>query len=339
MPKKLNVLILSGGPSNEREVSLKTGAQIAKALPAKKYAPHLIEITQEGKWLLRGGGKHTPGKNDRALAIHNKQDFGGFDVAFIGMHGEFGEDGKVQALLEMLGIPYTGSGVLASALGMNKRKTIEIVGRYGVLTPKSLSVTGPLKPSELGALTRKVAKAVGFPCVVKPNESGSSIGISIVRKREMLAEAVLAALRECRVVLVEQYVRGKELTCAVMGNSGQTPLVALPPVEIIPEGEFFDYHAKYSSKVTKEICPARISKVETKKIQDLAKKVHEILGCDGLTRSDFILTPKKKFYFLEINTIPGLTEASLSPKEALAHGVSFPDFLDWQIKLALLKKK
>ena len=340
---KINVLVLCGGPSNEREVSLKTGLQIAKALPKDKYQLTLAEIAKDGKWLLRDSASYLSGDSKNAgtalIPSGHNPELQVFDVAFVGMHGRFGEDGKVQALLEMIGIPYTGSGVLASALGMNKMRTLEIVGKYGIKSPKFMTLRSMLAKKDRSAFQMKVARSVGYPCVVKPNESGSSIGISIVRKKEGLFTAIKKAFEEDNIVLIEQYIKGKEVTCAVMGNTGQTDLVALPPIEIVPAGEFFDYDSKYFSQKTQEICPARITKSQTAKLQALAKKVHGVIGCDGLSRSDFILTDKSKFYFLEINTIPGLTEASLAPKAAAAHGMPFPKFLDKQVQLAMAKKK
>jgi D-alanine-D-alanine ligase len=340
--RKINVLVLCGGPSNEREVSLKTGLQIAKALPKNKYQLTLAEITKDGRWLLRNGADRslTGSKTtSRALVPSGRgAAWEAFDVAFIGMHGRFGEDGKVQALLEMIGIPYTGSGVLASALGMNKMRTLEIVSKYGMKTPKLMATRSMPVPKDRAAFQRKVARAIGYPCVVKPNESGSSIGISIVRKKEDLLGAIRKAFDEDAIVLIEEYIKGTEVTCAVMGNTGQNELVALPPIEIVPGGDFFDYDAKYFSAKTQEICPARITKPQIAKLQALARKAHAVVGCDGLSRSDFILTPRGEFHFLEINTIPGLTEASLAPKAAMAHGMPFPEFLDKQVQLAIAKK-
>jgi len=337
--KKVNILILCGGPSNEREVSLKTGLQIAKALPKNKYQLTLAEITKDGKWLLRNGSQLSLGASKALVPTSGNPALRAFDVAFVGMHGRFGEDGKVQALLEMFGIPYTGSGVLASALGMNKMRTLEIAEKYGIKTPKLITIHSVPPKKDLIALQQRVGKLIGFPCVVKPNESGSSIGISIVRKKENLFDAIKKAFKEDVIVLIEQYIKGKELTCAVMGNTGQSKLAALPPIEIVPAGEFFDYDSKYDSQKTKEICPARITKSQTAKLRALAQKIHAVIGCDGLSRSDFILTPRGEFYFLEINTIPGLTAASLAPKAAMAHGMPFPKFLDAQVKLAMAKKR
>jgi len=336
---KINVLVLCGGPSNEREVSLKTGLQIAKSLPKSKYRMTLAEITKDGRWLLRDGIQNALGTSKALIPTGNDPTLRTFDVAFVGMHGRFGEDGKVQALLEMMDIPYTGSEVLASALGMNKVRTLELVGKYGIKTPRLIALRSVPTKKDLIALQKKIGRSFGYPCVVKPNESGSSIGVSIVRKKDDLFKAIKKAFNEDTIVMIEEYIKGRELTCAVLGNTGFGTLAPLPPIEIVSGGEFFDYDAKYSSKNTEEICPARITKAQTKKIQALAEKAHAVIGCDGLSRSDFILTPRGAFYFLEINTVPGLTEASLAPKAAMAHGMPFPKFLDAQIQLAIAKKR
>jgi|SRR3989344_3803456 len=339
MTKKINVAVICGGVSNERDISLKSGQQVARSLPAK-YSTHLIEIQKDGKWLLGSSGQQQIlAGAGKAIVPHEPGQLGGFDVAFIAMHGKFGEDGKIQALLETLGVPYTGSGVLASALGMNKRKTLELVSKYGIKTPEFIFLYSlPKSKIELTELKRIIAKKIGYPCIIKPNESGSSLGISIIKKEKEVQGGLRKAFNEDSEVLIEEYIKGIELTCAVIGNSGRTPLVALPALEIVTKNDFFDYDAKYS-KETQEICPARINIKQTEELQKLSKNIHEIIGCDGLSRSDFILGSKNNFYFLEINTIPGLTEHSLSPKEAAAAGMTFPEFLEKQVQLALLKKK
>lgn len=308
-----------GGTSNEREVSLWSGGQVISNLSQDLYEVSKIEITTDGKWLLN---------NKTFLTIFPDRDLKQrFDVIFIALHGAFGEDGKVQAILDTLQIPYTGSGVLASALGMNKAKTMELLMSHKVRMPRTISLQ---KDNEMPTIT--------FPCVVKPNTAGSSVGVSIVKNKKELNPALHKAFKEDKIALIQEYIEGRELTCAVAGNSSDNNLIALPPIEIVSPGTFFDYKAKYLSKKTREICPAPIDKKISAELISLSKKVHLALGCDGLTRSDFILSKKNnKLYFLEINTIPGLTEASLCPKAAKAAGMSFPEFLDKQIKLALLK--
>lgn len=314
--------MLGGGFSSEREISLMTAKQIMAALPSDRYEADFIDVDKEGKWMDRRGDI-----------------IAGTDVAFIALHGRYGEDGRIQAVLDLWGVPYTGSGVLASALGMDKAKCMEFLAPAGIRIPAFVALRrGERSIEEIKSL---VSERFGYLCVVKPNESGSSVATAIVRSEDRLEAAVKAAFEEDKTVLVMEYVKGRELTCGVMGGSGQDKAEALPPIEIIAHGsEFFDYQTKYFSKTVEEVCPAAISKELTEKIQRLSEKIHQSLGCEGLTRSDFILSEKDgELYFLEINTIPGQTEASLCPKEAKAIGLSFAEFIEKQIRMALEKRK
>lgn len=333
MAEKIEIAVISGGLSNEREVSLKTGKEVYDNLSDEQYQKSQIEITSDGRWLLTGGSDGEM----RPLAIMdegiNKNDLRQFDVVFLALHGRCGEDGKIQSILDILKIPYTGSGVLASSLGMNKRMASDFAKGFGINAPEYILFNAGDKPDKI---KQDVLDKIGYPCVVKPNESGSSIGISLVKTQEAIEEAIEAAFKEDNQILVQEFIEGREITCAVLGNSGQTELEALPPAEVVSANEFFDYEAKYISEKTKEICPAKISQEQTQKVQGLAKMIHEKFGCEGLTRSDFIMNDDD-FYFLEINTLPGLTQESLSPKIAKAAGMSFVEFLDKQVKLALLK--
>lgn len=342
--KKINIAVVSGGPSNERDVSIKTSQQIAKALSKNKYNVFLIEITKNKKWLFKGKfeNKNSSANKEKKYEIDILSDNNIFknkiDVAFIALHGKFGEDGKIQALLDLVGLPYTGSGMLSSALGMSKIKTLELAEKNKIRIPKHLTIYK--KDSNLD-FCEKMDKNIGYPCVVKPSESGSSIGISIVKNKNQLSKAVNNAFKEDKTIIIEQHIKGRELTCGIIGNTNQTELTALPIVEIITkDADFFDYQTKYFSDTVQEICPAKVSSEITKKVQDLAKKIHSALWCGGLTRSDFILSDvDKKLYFLEINTIPGQTEASLCPKEAKVAGIKFSEFLEKQIDLAFKKSK
>lgn len=331
--KKINVAIVCGGIGSEREVSLRSGKQVLDHLPKDKYVSELVEITKEGAWLLHEGNNNSKLLNPPTSAAKYTDQKMPWDIIFIALHGTFGEDGRIQGMLDLAGIPYTGSGVLASALGMDKTKAKKLVSQSGVRSPKFLELC-EINSSEL--VHRKILKIVKYPCVVKPNSSGSSVGVSIVKNKEELAAALERASREKGSVLIEEYIKGREITCGVMGNSFQKEFIPMPPVEIVTESAFFDYHAKYESAATKEICPAPLTKTLTKKIQELAMKAHEALGCEGLTRSDFIIK-KSTPYFLEINTIPGLTEQSLCPKEAKAMGMSFGELLDRMVEMGLKK--
>ena len=344
---KIKVAIISGGLSSEREISLKTGKEVFKNLSSEAYDKFMIEMTADGRWLLQGNSQNLQKKGnhikqesksltimpaDRAIT---KNDLRAFDVVFLALHGKYGEDGKIQSLLDLLDIPYTGSGVLASALGMNKEKTLNLVSGLGVRVPKFIIINS-LKASKIVKVKEQVRREIGYPCVVKPNESGSSIGITIVKKPVNLKAAIKKAFREDRAVLIEEFIEGREITCGILGNSNNGKLQALPPVEVIVSGTFFDYNAKYFSKKTKEICPADITSLQKQKVQYISKRIHEALGCDGLSRSDFRFKGNE-YYFLEINTLPGLTAQSLCPKEARVAGMTFAEFLDKQVKLALKK--
>jgi D-alanine-D-alanine ligase len=325
MPR-IKIAVLAGGPSSEWEVSMRSGTEVLKHLPKEKYDAKLIQITKDGRWMLLDRKKALPLKLFGEDGRTAKSDLRKFDIAFIALHGAFGEDGTVQAILETIGLPYTGSGILASALGMNKLKATEVAKAAGLLTPKSLGISGTETKSE-------IKKNFKYPVVIKPNESGSSMGVSIVREEKELSIAILKALEDGGAAIAQQYIKGRELTCGVLGNTG-SDLIALPPVEIISKNTFFDYEAKYTSKTTEEVCPAKLPKNLERAVQELAIRAHRAIGADGLTRSDFILL-KDKFYFLEVNTSPGMTEASLCPKEAKAMGWEMGEFLDMIVRLAL----
>jgi D-alanine-D-alanine ligase len=345
--RKIRVAVICGGTSSEREVSLQSGKQVIEHLDRSLYEPRYIEIAKNGQWLLKD--TQTPlqidiaqpddhqivlstasGELDRVAGDHP------FDIAFIALHGSFGEDGRIQALLDLLNIPYTGSSVLASALCMNKAQTRNQLRGIGIAMPDYFIVQHRSTPT-LEQLDERICKEMNYPCIVKPNESGSSIGITLVESKDALADALSFAFAEDETILIEQFIKGREITCGVLGNSSiGGDLQALPPVEIFVDGVFFDYNAKYHSKQTKELCPAPLDEKETEEVKHLALQIHSRIGCDGLSRSDFILRDGT-FYYLETNTVPGLTEQSLCPKEAAAAGFTFERFLGIQIELAMEK--
>ncbi len=303
--KKLRIALLSGGFSAEREVSIKTGEMIAKNLDRKKYQVFLFDPKDELE-------------NFIVLARRKK-----FEVVFPALHGTFGEDGTVQGVLELLGLPYVFSGVLASSLAIDKEMTKRILIQQGINMPKH----------EVFHIEKKEID-FDIPAVVKPVRQGSSIGVTIVKDKRQLDSAIRDAFKYDSKIIAEEFIDGREITAAVLGNKN---LIALPLIEIRPKVSFFfDYRAKYEIGGSKEICPAPISRALTKKIQDTAIKVHKILGCRGVTRSDFILKGHKP-YFLEINTIPGMTETSLVPQAAAKAKIPFPKLLDKLIELAMEK--
>jgi D-alanine-D-alanine ligase len=306
--KKMTIALISGGVSSEREISLGSGDQVFDALDKEKY-----EII-----------RYDP-KTDLARLV---VDAPGIDAALIILHGPYGEDGTVQGLLELLDIPYQGSGVLGSSLAMNKLASKYLYEKVDLPIPPyvALQKGDPMDPE---AWQQKL----GFPMVIKPNEAGSSVGLTIAKSPEVLEDAVTKAFFHDSTVLIEGYIAGTELTAGVLGNE---ELLALPVIEIIPddEHEFFDYEAKYTAGVTREICPARIDDQLTQKAQAYAKVAHRALFCKGYSRTDMIMKDGR-IYVLETNTIPGMTATSLLPQAARVAGFSFSRLLDELIELGI----
>ena len=307
---KLTLALLSGGRSAEREVSLKSGEQVYRALDKNKY-----EIR-----------RYDP-RDDLARLI---QDAADIDVALIILHGRYGEDGTIQGLLDLLDIPYHGSGVLGSALGINKILSKRLYEHAGLPVSPYLIVDRTDSDAQ-----DEIQDVLGLPVVVKPEHEGSSIGLSIVGESSKLKPALEMAGQYDRLVLVEKYIAGTEITGAVLGNMNPEPL---PLVEIIPGDQygFFTYEAKYEPGATEEICPARISEALTRKAQEYAVRAHQALRCRGYSRTDMIVSGDE-IYVLETNTIPGMTATSLYPQAAAAAGISFSELLDRLIELALEK--
>jgi len=307
--KKLTVALLAGGKSAERDVSLKSGDQVYQALDKEKYD------------ILR--------YDPRDDLVRLAQDCSTIDVALIILHGRMGEDGTIQGLLDSLGIPYQGSGVLGSAIAMNKVLTKQLYVQAGIATAPYVVVD---REQPDGGM-KTILETLSVPVVVKPEHEGSSIGLSIVKNGADLADALELGYRYDRRCLVERYIAGTEITGGVLGNE---TLQALPLVEIIPgeQYEFFDYAAKYTPGASHEICPARVSEDITRRAQDLALRAHRALHCRGYSRTDMIVSGEDIFV-LETNTIPGMTQTSLLPQAAAAAGLSFSALLDRLIELAL----
>lgn len=281
---KLKVAVVMGGNSSEREVSLISGENVLKNIDKERFEVIKVVLPEDKEKLD-----------------------GEIDVVFIAMHGKGGEDGEVQELLEEKGLKYTGCGVEASRVGMDKKKFRKLMIENGILMAKETNTV---------------------PCVVKPNNGGSSIGVSIVKKQEDLEEAIKEAQKYDQDVLVEEYIKGTEVTCGILGDE------VLPIVEIVPKTEFFDYQQKYSETGAEEICPARLDEKTTKEVQRISKKVFDLIGGQGFSRVDLIVRDGVP-YVLEINTIPGLTPNSLLPKEAKAAGYSYTEMLTMLIELVI----
>ncbi len=299
--KNKRIAVLMGGPSSEREISLKSGNCVLNALKAAQLNAIAFDVNRE--------------LPDRLVKEK-------IDLVFIALHGKPGEDGTIQGMLDILNIPYTGSGVLASALSMDKivsKRLFRIAEiptpEFRVITKDKSCITNPLK---------------NFPIVIKPSTEGSTIGISIVRKEGEFKKALEIAFRYDNHIICEKYIDGKEIAVGILGNK------ALPIIEIIPKSGFYDFNAKYRKKFTDFVVPAELEKEKSVKIKQIALRAHKILGCSGMSRVDMKLDHELNPYVLEINTIPGLTETSLLPKAAQAAGISFKELclklLDTAIK-------
>jgi len=307
--------ILRGGPSSEYDVSLKTGAAVFRNLP-KKYTPIDILISKDGLWHMNG----LPTIPARVLPH--------LDCVFNALHGEYGEDGTVQKILEHWKIPYTGSKALASAIGMNKSVSKKFFKNAGLRVPYSISINSK-DFVDIKSLANHIFKKFSLPFVAKPIRGGSSVGVIIAKKFEDIINEIPKVLNESDEVLLEEYIRGREVTCGVVDNFRDESHHALMPIEIImsENSQFFDYKAKYSGE-TKELCPSvRLSIEEKKEIEKAAILAHQTIGARHYSRSDFIVSPRG-IYILEINTLPGLTEESLLPKSLLAGGTTFQEFLE-----------
>jgi len=309
---KLRLALIAGGKSSEREVSLKSGAQVYQALNQDKYDIRRYDPLTDLERLVREAKE--------------------LDAALIIMHGRGGEDGSLQGLLELLEVPYQGSGVLASALAMNKELSKTMYQQAGLKVPRALTFDRIEAPSP-----QEIEVALGLPVVIKPVHEGSSIGISMAWTPEALQTGLAAAFALDRRVMVEEFIQGTEVTGGVLGNA---TLQALPLVEIIPASahEFFNYEAKYQPGATEEICPARLSPELTRRAQECALTAHQALGCRGYSRTDLMIR-EQEIFVLETNTIPGMTATSLFPQGAKAAGLDFATLLDTLINLAMEKEQ
>ena len=327
----IRVGVLRGGTSNEYEVSLKTGATILNHIPKDKYRPVDIYIDTFGIW-------HVQGVRSSMTEALSK-----IDVAVNALHGEFGEDGKIQGILDMHHIPYTGSGAFASAIGMNKVMSKEMFKRHGLKTPYHVvfeSDGHALSKTEkaIHDMASYVFTKFPVPAVIKPATSGSSVGISIAQTMDEIVAGLTEAFKHSKTVLVEELIRGTEATVGVIEGYRDEDLYALPPIEIRPhKGKFFDFAAKYAGQ-SDEIIPGNFSMEQKKELEELARTAHRALGLRHYSRSDFIVTPRRGIYILEVNTLPGLTDESLVPKAIKAVGGTISHFIDHLIGLAMGKK-
>lgn len=312
----VRVVVLYGGDTAEREVSLRTGRGIMEALRAKGYDVVGIDFRPTRECLAR------------LVQLQA-------DVVYIALHGRYGEDGRLQGFLDLLGVPYVGSGVLASALAMDKARTKTLARQAGIrVAPDRV-----IRREELDRVTpAALAHELGLPLVIKPNREGSTVGLTVAQREEEIGSGLEQAARYDDTILVETFVPGVEVTVGVLGD--EQP-VALPVIEIVPRKNFYyDYESKYAPGGSEHIIPARITPEAERKVREWAVEAYRLLGCQNYARVDFIV-PKDGSdpVLLEVNTLPGMTETSLFPDAARAYGLSYPDMVDRLIQLALHKPR
>jgi D-alanine-D-alanine ligase len=306
--------VLMGGQSAEREVSLRTGTAVHRSLCRRGYDAVTIDV---GPTLYRD--------------LQEQK----IEIAFLSLHGPGGEDGVIQGFLESVGIPYTGSGLQANAIGMHKVTTKTILAAHKIPVPAGIVIKRGEKVSSGQAL--RSAK-LRWPVVVKPASQGSTIGVTIVRKPSQWSEALALAHRYDRDAMVEAYIPGHEVTVSLIGSGEGTPTV-LPAVEIVAPDGFYDFSAKYEKGKTQYLCPAPLPASMTKHIRALALKTYQVMGCDGAIRVDFRVTPRGRPYVLEINTVPGMTETSLLPMAAKQAGIDYDELTERILESALARAK
>lgn len=316
-----------GGYSSEAQISLKSGQVVYDQLNRDIYQPYKIHIL-ENKWVLvlEDNSEYPIDKNDFSAQISDEKIT--FDVVFNAIHGTPGEDGLLQAYFQLINLPQTSCNYYQSALTFNKRDMLSVLKPYGIKTAISyyLNEGDPIHIDE-------ITQHVGLPCFVKPNRSGSSFGISMVKEVDELQTAIDRAYQEDNEIIIESYLKGTEVSVGVINYRGE--IKVLPITEIVSENEFFDYEAKYQGK-SKEITPARIDENIKQKVEIIAEKIYRILNMDGFSRSEFIIVGEEPF-LLEMNTVPGLTQESILPQQAQAAGISLAELFDNAIQLALNK--
>ncbi|MCE5330447.1 D-alanine--D-alanine ligase [bacterium] len=305
----LKIGVICGGISSEREISLKTGGSIYEALLSNGYNAEFIDF-----------------KGDN-ISVFNK-----IDVAFLALHGKYGEDGSVQGLLELFKIPYTGSGILASSLAIDKVFSKKIFILDGIPTPEYMNLNFSDKLN-LDDIKQDIERFAGYPLVVKPSREGSTIGVTIVENEDELEGSINFAGIYDSKILIERFIKGRQLTVSLIGEKP----TALPIVEVKPKSGFYDFKSKYTAGLTEYIVPALLDKDIEIKVKELAIKTHNSLGCFGVSRVDLILDESNKPFILEINTMPGMTATSLVPKAAAAAGISFEKLIEIILNCSSLK--
>ncbi len=332
MQEKLKIILLVGGTSTERYISKLTSKSIYEAL---------INLGHDVILLDPAYGDNQPDtadkffdekdyaeiSNSNYIKCFNRKEFETADLVFIGLHGKWGEDGTVQAILDLMGIKYTGSKTLASAVTMDKVLSKILFDKFDIPTPRWFSFNNSeMSPKDVAD---KIENELGYPAIIKPNDQGSTVGLSICQNKNDVKNALLLAKDYSDKVLVEEFIPGRELTVGIVGNE------VLPVLEIKPKHEIYDYECKYTSGMSEYIVPAEIPEDIAKQLQSVSLKAYRMLDCEGYARIDFRLSPENKYFLLEINTLPGMTSLSLVPKMAKADGISFEQLIDKIIQLSL----
>lgn len=324
------VAIVAGGDSSEVVVSLKSAAGLLSFMDQDSYQVYQVTLTKEA-WVVNVAENEQIDINRSDFSFIYQGEKIKFDFAYITIHGTPGEDGILQGYFDLIGIPYSTCGVLASALTFNKFTCNQYLKSFGVKVSESI-----LLRSGQTVSTDEVAQKTGFPCFVKPNVGGSSFGVTKVKSKEDVQPAIEKAFREGNEVMIEAYMQGTEITCGIYKT--QYKSVVLPVTEVVPHNEFFDFDAKYKGQV-EEITPARISNELTERVQKLTSAIYDILGCKGIIRIDYIITEGEVINLLEVNTTPGMTTTSFIPQQVRAAGLQMKDVLTDVIENELAKRK
>ncbi|KAB1153145.1 D-alanine--D-alanine ligase [Tenacibaculum aiptasiae] len=322
---KKNIAVIMGGYSSEVEISIKSGNVVYKHLNKEKYNPYKVHILKD-KWVLVDDNdiEYPINKHDFSAVINNEKI--SFDCVFNAIHGTPGENGIILAYFDLIELKHTSAPFYQMALTFNKRDTLSVVKEYGIPTATSVYLN---QGDEIS--TTQIIEKVGLPCFVKPNNAGSSFGISKVHTEEELIPALEKAYKEDSEILIESFLDGTEVSVGVIEYKGK--VTVLPITEIVSENDFFDYEAKYEGK-SQEITPARLTKEQEKRVSEVAKRVYQILNMSGFSRSEYIFVNNEP-HFLEMNTVPGITEASILPQQANCAGISLTELFGNAIEMAL----
>jgi D-alanine-D-alanine ligase len=322
----LNIAIVAGGDSGEYEISVKSGRQVEMNLDKSRFIPYLIEIRKD-QWIYsRDGNEFRIDKNDFTLLFDQTRII--FDVVFNAIHGTPGENGKLQGYFDLVNIPYTSCDVTTSALTFNKSFCKNVVSSYGIHTARSVHFFRDQK-----GIRKTILEKLVLPFFIKPNNGGSSVGMSKVNQQEEIEDALSRAFREDEEILAEEFIEGRELTCGVLRSKGE--IIAFPVTEIISQKEFFDFEAKYKEGMAREVVPAEIPDHVSDECKNISRFLYERLNCKGIVRFDYTFG-KGQFHFLEVNTIPGLTEQSIIPKMTRAYGWTVTELFTRMIEECLV---